>query len=130
MSEWVIAGTRGTTTVTIIEGDERSWRVVASGLDPYDARQIVADHNAMANAVVPRLARTVTRCWDQLARCEDEFLPEDPGACGEPRDHLDTAILELMRVADPERWEQRQQMMRDAVRADVLALEELIEGGG
>lgn len=65
-------------------------------------------------ADVMEKAQTVTRIWDHLARCEDEFMPEDPGACGEYRDDLDTAILALMRVADHDRWEQRQAAWRIA----------------
>jgi transcriptional regulator with XRE-family HTH domain len=66
-------------------------------------------------------ASTVTRIWDHLARCEDEFMPEQPGACGEYRDELDTAILALMRLADPERWQQQQDRLKAATEAALTA---------
>lgn len=76
--------------------------------------------------IVEDLARKVTAAWDRLARCQDEFYPEYPGACSEYHDELDTAILEMMRFVDPERWNARQQMMREAAEA-VLAQAEAEE---
>jgi hypothetical protein len=64
--------------------------------------------------ILERLAQKVTAAWDRLARCQDEFYPEYPEACGEYIQELDEAVLLLMRFADPERWNQRQQMMRDS----------------
>lgn len=61
-----------------------------------------------------RRAIAVTRIWDMLARCQDEFEPDDLAACGEYRDDLDTAILGLMKFVDRERWEQREQEMKAA----------------
>lgn len=60
-------------------------------------------------AQVNDLACTVTRIWEMLAHCENEFYPEQPGACAEYQQNLDEAILALMKVADPERWERYQQ---------------------
>lgn len=41
--------------------------------------------------------------WVALGRCEDEFCPEQPEACSEYRDALDTAILAVIRTAGKER---------------------------
>ena len=60
------------------------------------------------------LAQGVTAAWDRLSRCQDEFYPEYPGSCSEYHDELDTAILALMRFVDPERWNARQTIMREA----------------
>lgn len=59
-----------------------------------------------------RRAIAVTRSWDMLARCSDEFEPDDMAACGEYRDYLDTAILGLMKWVDRARWEQREEELR------------------
>lgn len=40
-------------------------------------------------------ARRVVRRWRALGACEDEFGPEDDGACGEYRQALDEEILGL-----------------------------------
>ncbi len=66
-------------------------------------------------AQLSEAASKVTHLWDRLARCEDEFYPESPGACDEYQQELDEAILSLMRIADPDLWESRQQMHRAAV---------------
>lgn len=65
-------------------------------------------------AQISEVASNVTRLWDQLGRCEDEFLPEDPGACGELHDRLDIAIDGLMKLVDREMWDRRQAWMREA----------------
>ena len=48
-------------------------------------------------AELERHAVAVTRMWDALSRCEDEFLPEDPGACAELQERLDMAIEGLVK---------------------------------
>lgn len=61
-----------------------------------------------------RRAIAVTRMWDALGRCEDEFMPEDPGACAEFQERLYTAIDGLMKLADREMWDRRQAWMRES----------------
>lgn len=39
--------------------------------------------------------QAVVRTWQALSRCEDEFLPEQPGACSEWPGALDESIAEL-----------------------------------
>jgi len=78
--------------------------------------------------IVTDLAVKVGAAWDRLARCQDEFYPEYPGACSEYHDELDTAVLELMRFADPERWNQRQAVMRAASEAAITQIYMVREG--
>lgn len=68
----------------------------------------------MTNAMqdIRAKALDVTRIWDQLADCTDEFGDDARSACGELQDRLDAAILELMRAADHERWQKREQRMK------------------
>ena len=61
-----------------------------------------------------RRAIAVTRMWDALARCQDEFEPEDMTVCGELQDRLDIAIDGLMKLADREMWDRRQAWMRES----------------
>lgn len=68
-------------------------------------------------------AKEASAAYDRLSRCEDEFYPEYPGACSEYHDELDTVILEMMRFVDPERWNARQQMMREAAEAGLAQAE-------
>lgn len=44
-----------------------------------------------------RKAGAVARAWRRLGDCEDEFMPDYPYACGEYRDALDTAIIDMTR---------------------------------
>lgn len=73
-----------------------------------------ADREIYRLRAVEVRALAVVVAWDRLSSCQDEFYPESPGACGEYVNALDTAILDLMRIADPERWQRRQQVMREA----------------
>lgn len=63
-----------------------------------------------------RRALAVTRMWDALGRCEDEFPPGDPevAACAEWQERLDTAVDGLMKLVDREMWDRRQAWMRAA----------------
>lgn len=63
-----------------------------------------------------RHAIAVTRMWDALARCEDEFPPGDPevAACSEFQEQLDMAIDGLMKLVDREMWDRRQAWMRES----------------
>ena len=44
-----------------------------------------------------RRAIAVTRMWDALNRCLEEFEPDDDGVCGEFQERLDMAIDSLMK---------------------------------
>jgi hypothetical protein len=56
-------------------------------------------------ASLKEAARAVKTAFEAVGRCEDEFLPEYPEACGEWRDALDTAISQLI-SALPDQLEQ------------------------
>jgi hypothetical protein len=60
-------------------------RCKGSGREPDAGQRMLRIDNA---------ARAVVDAWKRLGRCEDEF-EGDPGACGEFREELDTAIAEL-----------------------------------
>jgi hypothetical protein len=49
-----------------------------------------------------RAACKVTTAWQQVCRCTDEFEPEQPEACAEYRDLLDTAVDELATLIERE----------------------------
>lgn len=53
------------------------------------------DVEPVAEAI--RKAGAVVVAWNRLGKCEDEFMPDYPHACGEYRDELDTAIGNLER---------------------------------
>ena len=67
-------------------------------------------------AELERHAIAVTRMWDALSRCEDEFPPGDPevAVCAELQERLDTAIDGLMKLADREMWDRRQAWLRES----------------
>jgi hypothetical protein len=56
-------------------------------------------------ASLEQAARAVKTAFEAVGRCEDEFLPEYPEACGEWRDALDAAISQLI-AALPDQLEQ------------------------
>jgi hypothetical protein len=56
-------------------------------------------------ASLEQAARAVKAAFEAVGRCEDEFLPDYPEACGEWRDALDLAITRLI-TALPDQLEQ------------------------
>jgi hypothetical protein len=56
-------------------------------------------------ASLEEAARAVKAAFEAVGRCEDEFLPDYPEACGEYRDLLDLAISRLI-IALPDQLEQ------------------------
>jgi hypothetical protein len=71
-----------------------------------------------------RRAIAVTRIWDMLARCSDEFEPDDMAACGEYRDNLDEAIIGLMKMVDRPMWDRREHEMKAAAERRSAVVEE------
>jgi hypothetical protein len=62
------------------------------------------------SARLEEAARAVKAAFEAVGRCEDEFLPDYPEACGEWRDALDTAISQLIAALpdqEPQGVEQR-----------------------
>lgn len=93
--------------------DTRHGRLVGTlrdGWEPYPPR------DAEDYIELQRRALAVTRMWDALGRCEDEFPPGDPevAACAEFQERLDMAIDGLMKLVDREMWDRRQAWMREA----------------
>lgn len=57
---------------------------------------VMRDLEGTADAAgIVAAANHVVACWEQLGRCEDEFMPEYPDACNEYRDALDSALSAL-----------------------------------
>jgi hypothetical protein len=90
--------------------DTRTGRMVGTlrdGWEPYPLR------DAEDYIELQRHALAVTRLWDALSRCTDEF-PDDLPVCGEYQERLDMAIDGLMKLVDREMWDRRQAWMREA----------------
>lgn len=80
----------------------------------------VIQERAKQNREIHALIQRVLTCWEAVGDCYDEFDDGRSGdGCGEYVDALDTAILDLMRVADPKRYERREQRMREAAEAGI-----------
>lgn len=71
-------------------------RPMMDALVTYDAvAQAGAYFPAPPWAALLGAVQTVVRTWQALGRCEDQFLPEQPGACSEWAGALDESIAEL-----------------------------------
>jgi hypothetical protein len=57
---------------------------------------LAAAQRQQQGASLEEAARAVKTAFEAVGRCEDEFLPEYPEACGEWRDALDLAIAQLI----------------------------------
>lgn len=66
---------------------------------------LAAAQRRQQGASLEQAARAVKTAFEAVGRCEDEFLPEYPEACGEWRDALDAAISRLI-TALPDQLEQ------------------------
>jgi hypothetical protein len=55
-------------------------------------------------ASLEEAARAVKTAFEAVGRCEDEFLPDYPEACGEWRDALDLAIVRLITALSDRGW--------------------------
>ncbi len=73
--------------------------VVALAVVPQQGPGVAPPHPVASplRALITAAERT-TAAFDRLCRCVDEFEPDDLQACGECRELLDTALLELGRA--------------------------------